>query len=438
MSNRMLNKDLLAKWAPILEEGPAIRDDERKLATAQILENTERALASGMLTTDATNPLLEAAPTNNTTGVQNYDPILISLLRRAAPKLIAYDILGVQPMTGPTGQIFALRSRYTNQSGTEAFYNEANTGFATVRGGNTAIVGDANLNVGTTPSGDPNTYNFAGGMTTPTAEALGSANNADWAEMAISIEKITVEARTRALKAEYTHEFAQDLLAIHGLDAAKELSNVLSTELISEINRELVRTIYVTAETGSSAATGGINTATPGTIDLDVDVNGRWSAERWVGLHFRLETEANAIAKRTRRGKGNILICSSNVASAFAAAKILNVTDAAGLQIDDTGNTYAGNIGRIKVFIDPYATSEFAVLGYKGANSWDAGLYYAPYTPLMQVRAVHTDTLSPVIGFKTRYGVVANPFSRGATASNGSLVANSNVYYRRSLITNIM
>ncbi len=429
------NAALLAKWGDLLEaaELPKITSMDRKIATAKLLENTEVAQATGLFEA-IDHPLMEAAAPNNTAGVQNYDPVLISLIRRAAPKLIAYDVVGVQPLTGPTGQIFALRSRYANQAGDEAFYGEANTGWSTIRGGNTAIVGDATLNVGTSPSGNSALYNYAGGMSTAQAEALGTSGNAAFREMAISIEKVMVEAKSRALKASYTHEFAQDLKAIHGLDAHKELANVLSTELVAELNREIIRSIYVTAVTGSPA--GRVTTA--GTIDLDTDTNGRWSAERFVGLRFQLDLESNDIAKATRRGKGNILIVSSNVASAFEAAKLIDSSAAGNLQIDDTGNTFAGMMGQTKVFIDPYAVDDYAVLGYKGANSWDAGLFYCPYTPLQMVRAVDPGSLSPVLGFKTRAGFVANPFSNGATASNGQLVQNSNVYYRRSKITNIM
>ena len=432
------NAALLEKWADLLEaaELPAIQGHDRKVATAKLLENTEVAQATGLFE-HIQHPLMEsgAVPTNATgAGIQNYDPVLISLIRRAAPKLIAYDVVGVQPLTGPTGQIFALRSRYTNATGAEAFYNEANTGFSTVRGGNTAIVGDATLNVGTTPTGNSATYNYAAGMSTAQAEALGSTGNVAFREMAISIEKVMVEAKSRALKASYTHEFAQDLKAIHGLDAHKELANVLSTELVSELNRQIIRSIYVTAVTGSPTS----RVTTAGIIDLDTDTNGRWSAERFVGLRFQLDLESNDIAKATRRGKGNILIVSSNVASAFEAAKLLDSSAAGNLQIDDTGNTFAGMMGRTKVFIDPYATVDYAVLGYKGSNSWDAGLFYCPYTPLQMVRAVDPDTLSPVLGFKTRAGFVANPFSGGASASDGTLVQNANVYYRRSLINNIM
>lgn len=432
---RLTNAALIEKWGELLEDSafPTIASNEKKIATAMMLENTEVAVATGLIES-VPHPLQEAAPTNNTAGVQNYDPVLINLIRRAAPKLISFDVMGVQPMNGPTGQIFAIRSRYSNQTGPEAFYGEANTGFSTIRGGNTSIVGDASLNVGTSPSGNAQAYNYAGGMSLAQAEALGSTGNAAWREMAVSIEKVMVEAQSRALKAEYTHEFAQDLRAIHGLDAARELSNVLSTELIAEINREMIRSIYVTAVTGSPST----RVTTAGIIDCDTDTNGRWSAERFVGLHFHLDLESNDIAKATRRGKGNILIVSSNVASALRMAKVIDVTDAAGLQIDDTGNTYIGNIGQMRVYIDPYATVDYAVLGYKGSNSWDAGLFYCPYTPLQQVRAVQTNTLSPVMGFKTRYGMVANPFSKGATQSNGVLEANSNVYYRRSIITNLI
>lgn len=441
MSDRKLtHKELLEKWADVLDEGSVtpIKDYNRRVATAQLLENTMEAQLrfSGGEMDIVNSPLMEAAPTNNMSGgqVKTYDPVLISLIRRAAPKLISFDIMGVQPLSGPTGQIFAIRSRYANQTGAEAFYNEANTGHSTVRGGNTQIVGDASLNLGTTPSGNAEAYNFAGGMSIAQAEALGTAGNTAWPEMAISIEKVMAEARSRKLKAEYTHEFAQDLKSIHGLDAQKELANVLSTEIIAEINREMIRTVYVTAVAGSPSS----RVTTPGVIDLDTDTNGRWSAERFVGLHFHLDLECNDIAKATRRGKGNILLVSSNVASALRMAKVLNVNEAAGLQVDDTGNTYAGNIGNLKVYIDPYATADYAVVGFKGPNSWDAGLFYCPYTPLQQIRAVHTDSLSPVIGFQTRYAVVANPFSGGAVSSNGALVANSNVYYRRSLITNLM
>lgn len=429
--------ELLEKWQPLLEDPslPKISTLERKIVTAQLLENAETATAKGLIEA-VDHPLMnltEAAPTNNTSGVNNYDPVLISLIRRAAPKLIAYDLVGVQPMTGPSGQVFYMRSRYDNMSGAEAFFNEANTGHATVRGGNTAVLGDANINIGTSPTGNVATYNFAGAMALAQAEALGSTGNTAWREMAMSIDKFTVNANSRKLKAEYTHEFAQDLKAIHGLDAVRELSNILSTELVSEINREIIRSVYGVAKIGSP------NTTTPGVINLDVDTNGRWSAERWVGLHFLIELEQNAQAKLTRRGRGNIILCSSNVASALRAAKLLDLTEAARLQIDDTGNTFAGMMGNTKVFIDPYATSDFLVVGYKGTSSWDAGLYYCPYTPLQQIKSLTQDTLTPIIGFQTRYAVAQNPFGGGANPiSDGKLTPNSNEFYRLSLVTNIM
>lgn len=439
MTVKLTNAQLVEKWSPLLEDSqlPSISTTERKIVTAQLLENAEVAQASGIIER-VDHPLMdlqEAAPTNNTAGVQNYDPVLISLIRRAAPKLIAYDLVGVQPMTGPSGQVFYMRSRYGNQTGPEAFFNEANTGHSTVRGGNTSVLGDANLNIGTYPTGNVSTYNFAGAMALAQAEALGSAGNTAWREMAMTIDKLTVVANSRKLKAEYTHEFAQDLKAIHGLDAVRELSNILATELVSEINREIIRSVYGVAKIGSP----GSRVTTPGVIDLDVDTNGRWSAERWVGLHFQLELEANDLAKATRRGRGNIILCSSNVASALRAAKLLDVTEAQRLQIDDTGNTFAGMMGTTKVFIDPYATSDFVVVGYKGTSSWDAGLYYCPYTPMQQIKSLTQDTLTPIIGFQTRYGMVQNPFGGGATPiADGKLTPNSNEFYRLSTITHIM
>lgn len=437
MSERLTHEELLKKWQPLLEDEklPPITSLERKIVTAQLLENAEQATTSGLIET-VHHPLMnlyEAAPANNTGGVSNYDPVLISLIRRAAPKLIAYDLVGVQPLTGPSGQIFYMRARYDSQSGPEAGFHEANTGHSTVRGGNTSVLGDANLNIGTSPTGNVATYNFAGAMALAQAEALGTAGNTAWREMAMTIDKFTVNAGSRKLKAEYTHEFAQDLKAIHGLDAVRELSNILGTELISEINREIVRSIYGVAKIGSP------NTTTPGVVDLDVDTNGRWSAERWVGLHFQIELEANAQAKATRRGKGNILLCSSNVASALAAAKILDTRAAINLQIDDTGNTFAGTIGQMRVYIDPYATSDYMIVGYKGQSSWDSGLYYAPYTPIQQIKSLTADSLTPVIGFQTRYAIAQNPFAGGATPiADGKLVPNSNEFYRLSLVQNIM
>jgi hypothetical protein len=372
--------------------------------------------------------------------VAGFDPILISLVRRSLPNLIAYDICGVQPMTGPTGLIFAMRTKYAGQGGTEAFFNEANTGFAGANGGGAQVA----LTTGTAPT-ETFTSNAAAiaAMTTGSAEALGDgAAGNTFQEMAFSIEKVTVTAKTRALKAEYSLELAQDLKAVHGLDAETELANILSTEILAEINREVVRTIYGTAKLGAQ-----VGTTTRGKFDLDTDSNGRWMVEKIKGLAFQIEREANTIAKTTRRGKGNILIVSSDVASAFAMAGLLDYNSAlqgqVSLTVDDTGNTFAGTMfGRIKVYIDPYAqtssTNEFAVVGFKGSNAYDAGLFYCPYVPLQMVRAVDTGTFQPKIGFKTRYGLVANPFAEGTTQGLGALTAQSNNYYRSFVVANIM
>ena len=441
------NYDVLQnKWQPIIEHAdlPDIGDSHKKAVTAVCLENTEKSLKEDQGFGPAS--LLEAAPTNATgSSIDNYDPVLISLVRRAMPNLVAYDLVGVQPMTGPTGLIFAMRSRYTSQSGDEAFYNEANTGFSTQVDdvANTAPGGAEAGNVGTQPSGNSTSYNFAGGMTTAKAEALGDSGSNAFAEMAFSIEKISVTAESRALKAEYSMELAQDLKAIHGLDAETELANILSTEILAEINREIVRTVNLVAVDGAQQ-----NVATAGSFDLDVDSNGRWMVEKFKGLMFQIEREANEIARGTRRGKGNIMLCSSDVASALQMAGVLDYTPALNsnnLQVDDTGNTFAGVLnGRIRVFIDPYFAPSSGIhymnVGYKGSSAFDAGLFYCPYVPLQMVRAVGEDTFQPKIGFKTRYGVVENPFARGTTAlaSNGALDDNANKYYRRVLVKNIM
>ena len=431
-----LNEEVQNKWKPILEHEdlPQIKDKHRADVTACMLENTAKALnESGSF---APSSLLgEAAPSNATgANISNYDPVLITLVRRSMPNLVAYDLCGVQPMTGPTGLIFAMRSHYSNQTGAETFYNEVNTAFSSVVGGANTI-GDKH--VGTSPTGDVNTYNYGQGMSTAQSEALGSTGNVAFAEMAFSIDKVSVVAKSRALKAEYSMELAQDLKAIHGLDAETELANILTTEILAEINREVIRTINVTATPGAQD-----NVTTAGTFDLDTDSNGRWSVEKFKGLHFQLEREANALAKSTRRGRGNILICSSDVASALQMAGVLDYTPALNsnnLQVDDTGNTFAGVLnGKIRVYIDPYATGNYITVGYKGASAMDAGLFYCPYVPLQMVRAVGENTFQPKIGFKTRYGMVANPFSRGANASDGSLVANVNVYYRRFFVSNLM
>jgi len=445
------------KWQPVLEHAdlPKITDSYRRAVTSVILENQERAQKE-----DAAF-LNEAAPTNATgSSISNWDPILISLVRRAMPNLIAYDIAGVQPMTGPTGLIFAMRSRYTSQTGSEALFDEADTDFSSRNAaGDSTLPGvggaGSSAQSGTNPSvlndSPAGTYTTGTGMATATAEALGDSSNNAFAEMAFSIEKSTVTARSRALKAEYTMELAQDLKAIHGLDAETELANILSAEILAEINREVVRTIYSVAEKGASANTGTVNTTTEGIFDLDTDSNGRWSVERFKGLMFQVEREANAIAQRTRRGKGNIIICSSDVASALQMAGVLDYTPALNnnLNVDDTGNTFAGVLnGRFKVYIDPYSAnntaSQYFVVGYKGTSPYDAGIFYCPYVPLQMVRAVGQDTFQPKIGFKTRYGLVANPFaetgaaSGAVTAVNDAGNLNSNRYYRRVKVSNLM
>jgi len=445
-----LSENLQTKWEGVLDhpDMPKIADPYRKAVTAVILENqlTEMQKEAGILH-ESGSPTNFAGTGGFGSGaaaagpVAGFDPILISLVRRSLPNLIAYDVCGVQPMTGPTGLIFAMRTRYSSQSGTEAFYNEANTAFS---GANGAIVASSMSIAGNTTD-----YLFTGNaaptgaMTTGSAEALGDgAAGNTFQEMAFSIEKVTVTARTRALKAEYSMELAQDLKAVHGLDAETELANILSAEILAEINREVIRTIYKIAKPGCQAGT-----TTAGAFNLDTDSNGRWMVEKIKGLAFQVEREANQIAKLTRRGKGNIMICSSDVASALAMAGILDYNSAlagqVSLTVDDTGNTFAGTIfGRIKVYIDPYfptgSTSEFAVVGFKGTNAYDAGMFYCPYVPLQMVRAVDTGTFQPKIGFKTRYGLVANPFAEGTTQGLGALGAQSNNYYRGFRIANLM
>jgi len=446
-----LNTNLVEKWQPILEHEdlPKIGDSHRRAVTAQLLENTEIALREGSAYSSQSLLLSEAGthtPVNATgtagfgDGVQNYDPVLISLVRRAMPNLVAYDMCGVQPMSGPTGLIFAMRSKYSSManSATEAFYNEANTSFSSVVA-NANTLGDKH--VGTVPAAANNAangaYNFGDAMSTNQAEALGNASNVAFPEMAFSIEKVSVTAGSRALKAEYSMELAQDLRAIHGLDAETELANILSTEILAEINREIIRTINIVAKQGAQD-----DTTTPGTFDLDTDSNGRWSVEKFKGLMFQIERDANQIAKDTRRGKGNVLITSSDVASALQMAGVLDYTPALNsnnLQVDDTGNTFAGVLnGRYRVYIDPYTTGNYYTLGYKGSSAFDAGIFYCPYVPLQMVRAVGENTFQPKIGFKTRYGVVANTFAEGTTYGAGALTKDSNVYYRRVLVNNIM
>ncbi len=421
----MRNEELMNKWKPILEHTalPGIQNNHKAAVTATLLENTEVAMAQG----ESLAPqslLAEAAPANSTADMAKYDPVLISLVRRAMPNLVAYDIAGVQPMTGPTGLIFAMRSKYEDTSGKpEAFYTEADTDYSGT-GTHANALGAGSETTGT-------------GLTTGAAEALGDGAGDELAQMSFAIEKVSVEAKSRALKAEYTSELAQDLKAIHGLDAETELANMLSAELLAEINREVIRTVYVTAKAGSQ---GGV--ATNGTFNLDVDANGRWSVEKFKGLMFQIEKEANQIAKDTRRGKGNLIVCSSDVASALQMAGVLDYSPALNtnnLNPDDTGNTFAGVLnGRFKVYIDPYAGANYMVVGYKGSSTFDAGLFYCPYVPLQMVRAVGENSFQSKLGFKTRYGMVANPFAGGATVRSGALTANDNVYYRRTAVTNLL
>ena len=442
-----LTENLQEKWQPVLEHPdlPKIEDSYKRAVTTVILENQEKAVREDR------SFMAEAAPANSVAGagVDNWDPVLISLVRRAMPNLIAYDICGVQPMTGPTGLIFAMKSRYGTQDGAEALFDEANTEFSgdNATTDNAGASGDAQA--GTNPSilndSPAGTYTTASGLTTAAAEALGDASTNAFAEMAFSIEKTTVTARSRALKAEYTMELAQDLKAIHGLDAETELANILSSEILAEINREVVRTIYSHAKAGAQ-----VNTTTAGTFDLDTDSNGRWSVEKFKGLLYQLERDANAIGQQTRRGKGNLIICSADVASALQMAGVLDYAPAlaTNLNVDDTGNTFAGVLnGKFKVYVDPYsanvAADQFYVAGYKGTSPYDSGLFYCPYVPLQMVRAVGQDSFQPKIGFKTRYGMVQNPFAHsngtGALDNSGAVAAGAqNEYYRRTKVTNIM
>jgi len=442
-----LTEELQKKWHPVLEhpELDAIKDPYKKAVTALVLENQQQAMAKDR---SVLNETADAGPTNVAGGVQNFDPILISLVRRALPNLIAYDVAGVQPMTGPTGLIFAMRARYNTQQGTEAFYNEANTMFSGQGSANGVFNNYGFLGTTATDTANSavsneaaNSFTTGIGLQTAVAEQLGADGANSFQQMAFSIEKVTVTAQSRALKAEYSLELAQDLKAIHGLDAETELSNILSTEILAEINREVIRTIYLSAVVGAQ-----YGTVTQGYFDLDTDSNGRWSVERFKGLIFQIERDANVIAKQTRRGKGNVLIVSSDVASAMAMAGVLSYTPAlqADLQVDDTGNTFAGMLhGRIKVYIDPYyggytSNQELVTIGYKGSSPYDAGLFYCPYVPLQMVRAVDQFTFQPKIGFKTRYGMVANPFAAGLNPNSGIIQPRSNVYYRLFGVKNLM
>ena len=429
-------QDLIKKWAPILEHSslPAIRDNYRKEVTAVLLENQEREMAKSR------EALFEDAAANNggtgialggagaTTGtVSGFDPVLISLVRRAMPQMIAYDICGVQPMTQPTGLIFAMKSKYSTQNGSEALFNEADSDFA-----------GTGTHAGSNPA--TGTYTTGTGITTANAEALGTSGGGAFGEMAFSIERKSVTAQTRALKANYSVELAQDLKAVHGLDAETELSNILSTEILAEINREVIRTVYKTAKVGAQ-----VGTAVAGTFDLDVDSNGRWSVEKFKGLLFQIEREANAIAQQTRRGRGNFILCSSDVASALAMAGVLDYAPAlsTGLNVDEASTTFAGVLnGKYKVYVDPYSANQqatqFFTVGYKGTSAFDAGLFYCPYVPLQMVRAIDPNSFQPTIGFKTRYGMVANPFVSLDGSTDDLTVANKNYYYRKVAVTNLM
>ena len=469
------SEQLQEKWAPLLNhEGlDAIKDSHRRAVTAVLLENQEKFLREQSAFESGTSMLTETPNMNTGSSasaagfsgsaadagpVAGFDPVLISLIRRSMPNLVAYDLAGVQPMNGPTGLIFAMRSRYENQSGDEAFFNEVDSAFsgqdagfdltsrmtdAAVGMGSTAQSGSNPSLLNPTGSADNTAYNVGQGMGTEESEALDSGDNA-FNQMAFSIEKVTVTAKSRALKAEYSLELAQDLKAIHGLNAEAELANILATEILSEINREVIRTIYKVAEQGAVH-----NTATQGIFDLDIDSNGRWSVEKFKGLLFQIERDANAIATRTRRGKGNIIMCSADVASALTMAGVLDYTPAlnANLNVDDTGSTFAGTLqGKYRVYIDPYSGGhnpgsnggQYYVVGYKGSSPYDAGLFYCPYVPLQMVRAVGENSFQPKIGFKTRYGLVANPFAEGLDQGLGRLQINANRYYRRVQVKNLM
>ena len=439
---------LVEKWSPVLNEESAggIKDSHKRAVTAVVLENTEKALREER---SQQNYMTEnaGAPGNATSSASNWDPVLISLVRRAMPNMMAYDLCGVQPMTGPTGLIFAMKSRYGAgaTTSTEALFNEAET----ARSGDSSITENSNPSglsgidaTAGNAAGDSSldservTGGTAGGMSTADAEALGVTGGSAFTEMGFTIEKATVTAKSRALKAEYSLELAQDLKAIHGLDAETELANILSTEILAEVNREVIRTINSQAKTGALQSSTAIN----GIFNMSSDADGRWSVEKFKGLIVQIERESNVIAKETRRGKGNFIVCSSDVASALHASGMLDYSPAlsTSLNVDDTGNTFAGVLnGRTKVYIDPYSGTDYCNVGYKGTNPYDAGLFYCPYVPLTMVRAVGEDNFQPKIGFKTRYGMVSNPFV-GATPANGLAAVKTNQYYRIFRVDNIM
>ena len=439
------DKNLMEKWGPVLnhESAAPIQDNYKKAVTARLLENQEIALREERVQAQG-NYISEAAASNNIGGgsIGTFDPVLISLVRRAMPNLIAYDIAGVQPMSGPTGLIFAMKSKYSTQGGTEALFNEADTDFSgtgTHQADPTGLSGVVDADTDGTIADEADTVSTLGsGLATSAAERLGVGETGDgsFGEMAFSIEKATVTAKSRALKAEYTMELAQDLKAVHGLDAESELANILSAEILAEINREVVRTILQKAKIGALQT----STAVSGVFDVNTDSDGRWMVERFKGLIMQIERECNVIAKETRRGKGNFVICSSDVASALAAAGMLDYTPAlaANLNVDDTGNTFAGVLnGRVKVYIDPYATVDFVCVGYRGSNPYDAGMFYCPYVPLTMVKAVGENDFQPRMGFKTRYGMVANPFV-GSSAGNDTGTNRANQYFRIFRVDDIM
>ena len=436
------DEKLMEKWSPVLEHGdvPSIDDRYKKAVTARLLENQEVALQEERVQQSFGN-VTEAQANATGSNIANFDPVLISLVRRAMPNLIAYDIAGVQPMSGPTGLIFAMKSKYSTQGGTEALFDEADTGFSgtgTHAAGPTGLEGETDGSGADGVLGDDlaDTVNTLGtGLPTSTAEQRGMSGGAGAAfgEMAFSIEKSTVTAKSRALKAEYTMELAQDLKAVHGLDAEGELANILSAEILAEINREVVRTVLSKAKLGANQS----NVALKGAFDLETDSDGRWMAEKFKGLIMQIEREANIIAKQTRRGKGNYVIVSSDVASALAASGMLDYSPALSttLNVDDTGNTFAGVLnGRMKVYIDPYATTDFACVGYRGANPYDAGMFYCPYVPLTMVKAIGEEDFQPRIGFKTRYGMVTNPF----VGADGTGTDRANPYFRIFRVDGIM
>ena len=479
-----ISQQLQEKWNDVLsaEGAEPITDPYKRAVTSVLLENQQKV-------TDAERQILSEAGATITTGsnaspgagsgvagfssdaavggpVAGFDPVLISMIRRSMPNLVAYDLAGVQPMSGPTGLIFAMRAKLDDQNGAETFYDEVNTNQSGL-GGAEDVSGAGPTNTGDNPAvlndvfGDNEAtrqarYTTGVGMGTDVAEGLDSdGSNPDFREMGFGIEKVSVTAKSRALKASYSLELAQDLRAIHGLDAESELANILSAEILAEINREVVRTVYKSATRGAQ-----VDTANPGIFDMDVDSNGRWSVEKFKGLMFQIERDANVIARQTRRGKGNIIMCSADVASALAAAGQLDYAPALEgnnrLQVDDTGNTFAGVLnGRYRVYIDPYATitrggsgsasgNNYYVVGYKGTSAYDAGMFYCPYVPLQMVRSVGAEDFQSRIGFKTRYGMVLNPFAKGATdvtANADPLAAGNlgtNVYYRRTSVANLM